>query len=167
MKYTGTGQVVDADFLEVKWVGESKGGNAVEIKIKNAINMGNIEWTYAEKNDIVPNIEFTSCYNNTNEASSSTEETWEVYVNGSISQAADGIILGAGKLYVDNTLIALSRGGGTFTVEREYRNINADGDRGPVKGRVRMEGSVAKLSMNVLTILDSIQKLYTSIEASA
>ena len=139
----------------------------INFKIKNAINMGNIEWTYAEKNDIVPNIEFTSCYNNTNEASSSTEETWEVTVNGSISQAADGIILGAGKLYVDNTLIALSRGGGTFTVEREYRNINADGDRGPVKGRVRMEGSVAKLSMNVLTVLDSIQKLYTSIEASA
>ena len=167
MKYTGTGQVVDADFREVKWVGESKGGNAVEIKIKNAINMGNIEWTYAEKNDIVPNIEFTSCYDNTNEASSSTDETWELYMNGVISQAADGIILGAGKLYVDNTLIALSRGGGSFNVEREYRQINADGDRGPVKGRVRMEGSVAKLSMNVLTMLDSIQKLYTSIEASA
>lgn len=167
MKYTGTGKVEDADFREVKWVGESKGGNAVEIKIKNAINMGNIEWTYAEKNDIVPNIEFTSCYDNTNEASSSTDETWELYVNGTISQAADGIILGAGKLYVDGNLIALSRGGGSFNVEREYRNINADGDRGPVKGRVRMEGSIAKLSMNVLTILDSLQNLYTSIQASA
>lgn len=167
MKYTGTGKVLDADFREVKWVGETKGGNALTITITNAINMGNIEWTYAEKNDIVPNIEFTSCYTNTNEASSSTDETWEVYVNGSIANAADGIVLGAGKLYVDNNLIALSRGGGSFTVEREYRQINADGDRGPVKGRVVMEGSVAKLSMNVLTMLDNIQKLYTSVEASA
>lgn len=167
MKITGTGEVTSADFKEAKWVGTTKGGNAITIKIRNAINMGNIEWQYAEKNDVVPNIEFTSCYDNTDEASSSTEETWEVEINGTAPTGAAAIILGAGKLYVDNNLIALSRGGGQFTVEREYRNINADGDRGPVKGRVVMEGSVAKLSMNVLTMLDNIQNLYTSIEASA
>ena len=166
MKIKGTGAVTSSDFKEVKWVGTTKGGNAITIKIFNAINMGNIEWQYAEKNDVVPNIEFTSCYDNTDEASSSTEETWEIEINGAPTGAA-AIILGAGKLYVDNNLIALSRGGGQFTVEREYRNINADGDRGPVKGRVVCEGATAKLSMNVLTMLGNVQNLYSCIEVSA
>lgn len=166
MKITGTGAVTSADFKEVKWVGTTKGGSACTIKIKDAMNMGNIEWQYAEKNDVVPNIEFTSCYDNTDEASTSTEETWEVEVDGTLSGSSQ-ILLGAGKLYVDNNLIGLSRGGGQFTVEREFRNINADGDRGPVKGRVVMEGSVAKISMNVLTMLGNMQNLYACIEASA
>lgn len=166
MKIKGTGAVTSADFKEVKWVGTTKAGSACTIKILNAMNMGNIEWQYAEKNDVVPNIEFTACYDNTDEASTSTEETWEVEVDGTLTGAAQ-ILLGAGRLYVDNNLIALSRGGGQFTVEREFRNINADGDRGPVKGRVVMEGSVAKLSMNVLTMLGNMQNLYACIEASA
>ena len=166
MKITGTGAVTSADFKEVKWVGTTKGGNAITIKILNAINMGNIEWQYAEKNDVVPNIEFTSCYDNTDEASTSTAETWEVEVDGTLTGAAQ-ILLGAGRLYVDNNLIALSRGGGQFTVEREFRNINADGDRGPVKGRIVCEGATAKLSMNVLTMLGNVQNLYSCIEVSA
>jgi len=166
MKIKGTGAVTSADFKEVKWVGTTKGGSACTIKITDAMNMGNIEWQYAEKNDVVPNIEFTSCYDNTDEASTSTEETWSVEVDGTLTGAAQ-ILLGAGRLYVDNNLIALSRGGGQFTVEREFRNINADGDRGPVKGRVVCEGATAKLSMNVLTMLGNVQNLYSCIEVSA
>lgn len=166
MKITGTGAVTSADFKEVKWVGTTKGGNACTITISDAMNMGNIEWQYAEKNDVVPNIEFTSCYDNTDEASTSTAETWSVEIDGTLSGAAQ-ILLGAGKLYVDNNLIALSRGGGQFTVEREFRNINADGDRGPVKGRIVCEGATAKLSMNVLTMLGNVQNLYSCIEVSA
>lgn len=167
MTITGTGAVTSADFKEISWVGLTKGGNAITITIHNAINMGNIDWTFAEKNDVVPSIEFTACYDNTNAASSSTVEPFEIEINGSLTSGADEIILGAGKFYVGDNLVALTRGGGQFVVEREYREINADGDRGPVKGRVHMEGSRPKLTMNVLTMLTSVSELYSSISVSA
>lgn len=167
VKITGTGSVTDADFHDVKWVGTTKGGKAVTIEIKDAMNMGNMEWTYAEKNDIVPSITFTGTYDNTDEAASDTTENWSIEIEGSsLPEGADSIILGAGKLYIGEKLVALSRGGGSFNVTREYRRINADGDRGPVKGRVVMETSEATLTMNVLTVLASIADLYTSIETS-
>ena len=166
-KYIGTGEVSSADFKEISWVGLTKSGNAVTIKLHNAINMGNIDWTFAEKNDVVPSIEFTACYDNTDAASDSNIEPFEIEVNGSSVNASDGIILGAGKFYIGGTLVALTRGGGKFTVEREYRKINADGDRGAVKGRVRMESSSPKLTMNVLTMLANLSSLYSSIEVSA
>lgn len=167
MKITGTGVVASGDFKEVKWVGLTKGGNAITIKLFNAINKGNIDWTIAEKNDIVPQVEFEACYDNTNEAASSTEEPFEIYINGSLVSGADEIVLGAGKFYVNNTLVALSRGGGKFTVEREYREINADGDRGAVKGRVVMESSRPKMQLNALTMLSNLTSLYSSLEVSA
>ena len=167
MKITGTGVVASGDFKEVKWVGLTKGGNAITIKLFNAINKGNIDWTIAEKNDIVPQVEFEACYDNTNEAASSTEEPFEICINGSLVSGADEIVLGAGKFYINNTLVALSRGGGKFTVEREYREINADGDRGAVKGRVVMESSRPKMQLNALTMLSNLTSLYSSLEVSA
>lgn len=167
MKITGTGVVASGDFKEVKWVGLTKGGNAITIKLFNAINKGNIDWTIAEKNDIVPQVEFEACYDNTNEAASNTEEPFEIYINGSLVSGADEIVLGAGKFYINNTLVALSRGGGKFTVEREYREINADGDRGAVKGRVVMESSRPKMQLNALTMLSNLTSLYSSLEVSA
>ena len=167
MKITGTGVVASGDFKEVKWVGITKGGNAITIKLFNAINKGNIDWTIAEKNDIVPQVEFEACYDNTNEAASSTEEPFEIYINGSLVSGADEIVLGAGKFYINNTLVALSRGGGKFTVEREYREINADGDRGAVKGRVVMESSRPKMQLNALTMISNLTSLYSSLEVSA
>lgn len=167
MKITGTGVVASGDFKEVKWVGLTKGGNAITIKLFNAINKGNIDWTIAEKNDIVPQVEFEACYDNTNEAASSTEEPFEIYINGSVVSGADEIVLGAGKFYINNTLVALARGGGKFTVEREYREINADGDRGAVKGRVVMESSRPKMQLNALTMLSNLTSLYSSLEVSA
>ena len=164
--YIGTGAVTSADFKSCRWVGTTKGGNAVTITLNNAINMGNIEWTFAEKNDVVPSIEFQACYDNENEAASTTVEPWSVSIDGSVSSGASEIILGAGKFYIGENLVALTRGGGSFNVEREYREINADGDRGAVKGRVVMESSRAKLTMNVLTMLTKLTDLYTSIEAS-
>lgn len=166
-KIIGTGAVAASDFKEVSWVGLTKGGNAVTIKLHNAINMGNLDWTFAEKNDVVPSIEFTACYENTDAASDSTLEPFEIEINGTVSPGASEIILGAGKFYINGTLVALTRGGGQFTVEREYREINADGDRGAVKGRVVMESSRPKLTMNVLTMLTAVTSLYSSIEVSA
>ena len=165
-KYIGTGEVISADFKTVKWVGKTKGGKAVTIELTDAINMGNIEWTMAEKNDIVPSIEFQACYENTDNASDSTTEPWSIETDDSTTAGASEIVLGAGVFYIGSDAVALTRGGGTFKVEREYREINADGDRGAVKGRVVMESSRAKLSMNVLTMLTRLTDIYTSIAAS-
>ena len=164
--YIGTGEVVSADFKVVKWIGKTKGGQDVIIELKDAINMGNIEWTIAEKNDIVQNIEFQACYSNTNAASSSNTEPWSITTDSATTAGANEIVLGAGTFYVGGTAIALTRGGGAFNVEREYREINADGDRGAVKDRVVMESSRAKLSFGALTMLTKLTDLYTSISAS-
>lgn len=165
-KYIGTGEVISADFRSIKWIGKTKGGKDVVIEVSNAINMGNIEWTMAEKNDVVQNIEFQACYTNTDSASASNTEPWSITIDSSTTAGASEIVLGAGVFYVDGTAVALTRGGGAFNVEREYREINADGDRGAVKGRVVMESSRAKLSFNALTMLTRLTDIYNAIAAS-
>lgn len=162
--YRGTGLVTDAEFKTVKWEGKTKGGKAVTITLNNAINMGNIDWTFAEKNDVVAAVTFTAAYTNTNAHNESTQEAWTVEVDDTMAEGAAEIMLGAGVFYVGNTAVALTRGGGQFTVEREYREINADDDFGPVKGRVVIDGARATLTMNVLTILTRLSDLYGSIE---
>ena len=164
--YIGTGAVSSSDFKAVKWIGKTKGGQDIIIELSNAINMGNLEWTFAEKNDVVPSIEFQACYTNTDSASSSTIEPFTVTVDSATTAGASEIILGAGTFYVGGTQVALTRGGGSFNVEREYREINADGDRGAVKGRVVIESSRARLTLNVLTMLTKLTDLYPAIAAS-
>lgn len=69
--------------------------------------------------------------------------------------SAEDIILGEGVFAIGATDIGLTRGGGQFVVEREYKQIEADGDFGPVKGRIRKVKSVAKLTLNALELLVS------------
>lgn len=161
-KYQGTGAVTSADYHAVKWVGKDKGGNAVTITLPKAINMGNIDWTFAEKDDVVAAVTFTAVYSNTDATSSSTTEPWTVEIAGSTAGAAE-VLMGAGIFYIDNTAVALTRGGGSFNVEREFREINADGDRGPVEGRIVMEGSRASLTLNTLQILTRVSELYPAL----
>lgn len=74
-------------------------------------------------------------------------------------------ILGYGVFNVGGTDIALTRGGGQFTIERTYKEVVADGDYGPVKGRVRKDGSRAKLVMRALEIIsDNIPKMYPAMD---
>jgi hypothetical protein len=161
-KYQGTGAIVSSDFKDVKWVGKNKAGNPVTIELKNAINLGNLDWTFADKDDTVASIEFTATYDNTNVTSKDTKEPWTLEVDGEEVGAGE-IILGAGIFYIGENAIALSRGGGKFIVEREYREIEADGDRGPVKDRIVLDRSVPKLTMNILTILAKVSELYPAI----
>ena len=56
--YTGTGEVSASDYKEVKWVGKSKDGKAVTIRMKKAINLGNLDWTFKEKDDVVASLTF-------------------------------------------------------------------------------------------------------------
>jgi len=162
-KITGTGAITSADFKAVKWVGKTKDGKAVTVKLTDAINLGNIEWTFAEKDDVVAQVVFTACYDNTDSTATSTAEPWEVETSGQTAGAGE-IMLGAGIFYVGDTAIALTRGGGSFNVEREMREINADGDRGPVKDRIVMEGSRATLTMNTLQILTRMADLYAGVD---
>jgi len=69
--------------------------------------------------------------------------------------ATEKILLGMGKVTIGTTLVALTRGGGSFNVEREIRQIEADGDRGPVKGRIVIDTEVAKISFKGLDIFTS------------
>ena len=158
--YQGTGEVVTADFNNVKWVGKTKGGKAVEISLTDAINRENINLAFVEKDDTINTLTFEACYNNTDTASTSTVEPWTIKVEQTPTAGASEILLGAGIFYIGSTAVALTRGGGSFVVEREYREINADGDRGAVKDRVVMDTSRAKLTMNALTWLTSMADMW-------
>jgi hypothetical protein len=65
---------------------------------------------------------------------------------------ADKILLGTGVFSVGGVPVALTRGGGQFVVERTFRQIEADGDFGPVEGRQVIDGSVARLTVNGLDV---------------
>lgn len=162
----GTGAVVDADFKNVKWVGKTKDGHDVEIALTNAINLGDIDWTFAEKNDTVPALTFTSAYTGDE---TDTTEPWTVKTDDATTAGKGEIVLGAGVFYIGSNQVALTRGGGSFKVVREFRRINADGDRGAVKGRVVCEGSEATLTLNALTFLTNLPDLYaaTAVQSTA
>lgn len=162
----GTGQVLTADFKSVKWVGKTKGGDAVTIELDDAINMGNINWTFAEKDDVVPQIVFTACYSNTDAHISDTTEPWKISYDSGVDAGADEILLGAGLFYIGSDPIALTRGGGSFDVARTFRQINADDDMGPVKDRVVITDSVATLTMNVLTMLTNVLDYYPAVSTT-
>lgn len=161
-KYQGTGVVTSADFHSVTWTGRTKDGNSVIITMPDAINMGNLDWTFAEKDDVVAQVVFTAAYSNTNSMvleEDDMKEPWTIEFTSGSSESGN-IILGAGVFAIDGTDIALTRGGGSFNVEREFRQINADGDRGAVKGRVVMDASNATMTLNALQILTKLADLY-------
>ncbi|WP_415342412.1 hypothetical protein [Clostridium perfringens] len=75
------------------------------------------------------------------------------------------ILLGYGVFYIGSTPIGLTRGGGQFTIEKEIRNIEADGDRGPVKDRIVQDKATPKLTINTLEVIsENISKLYAGIK---
>lgn len=81
---------------------------------------------------------------------------------------AEKILLGAGVVSVGTTPIGLTRGGSAFVVEREYRHIEADGDRGIVKGRTVIDSENAKLTVNALELFKAsdMKKYYPGIDVT-
>lgn len=76
-------------------------------------------------------------------------------------------LLGEGVFYIGEVPIGLTRGGGQFLVEREIRQIEADGDKGPVKGRNKIDKSTPKLVVNALQIIgDNLPKMYPGVKVS-
>lgn len=62
------------------------------------------------------------------------------------------IVTTSGATAVD---VGLTRGGGQFTVEREYRDIESDGAYGPVMGLTRLIRETPKLTIRGLEMLQS------------
>lgn len=63
------------------------------------------------------------------------------------------IVFGKAVVLVDDELIGLTRDGVKFSVEYEYRAIEADGDRAKVKGRIIKEKAIPKAEINHLELL--------------
>lgn len=166
----GTGIISSADYKDVVFTGKTVNGKSVVITLKDAINKGNIDLSMVEKDDTVAQLVFTGTYSNTDAMVSSAsdyEEPWTIAYSGTASDAAGGtILLGAGIVSIGGTDVALTRGGSQFTVEREFRNINADGDRGTVQGRVVIDGSEATLTLNALTFLTSMADAFAAISTT-
>lgn len=167
--FTGNGgNIASADFHVLTWTGKTKGGNACKITLENAINRGNIDWALADKNEVVPALEFEACYDNADkQADATTACPWKVEIDGETAAGSKEILLGLGVFAIDDVDVALCRGGGQFTVEREFREIAADGDKGAVKDRVVIDTERAKLKMNVLTMLTNMATFYPAMKEEA
>lgn len=172
MKYGGAGKVLDTDFKYVKWVGKTKGGQEIMIEMPKAFCRSNPDWIFAEKNDTTPEIEFEGVYTDEDLAAGNRSEPWSITMADGLEAGNGEILLGAGLFYVGTTAenaekVGLTRGGGSFVVEREYREINADGDPGAVEGRISQDSGRPKLKMNALQWLTKLSTLYAGLEPRA
>ncbi len=78
------------------------------------------------------------------------------------------ILLGMGVFKINEVAIGLTRGGGQFTVEKEMREITADGDRGTYKDRVVQDSSRPKLKLSALEVIsENLPKLYPALSVTA
>ena len=167
--YTGAGQVLDTDYKYVKWVGKTKAGKAVTIEMEKAFCRSNPDWTFAEKDDVVPELEFEGVYNDATLANGDRTEPWKITMADGVEAGNGEILLGVGKFYVGTakasaTCVGLTRGGGSFAVEREYREINADEDPGAVEGRIDQTSGRPKLKMKTLQWLTKLPTLYSGMK---
>lgn len=167
--YTGSGVINDdTDYHYVCWIGKTKSGKPLKIEIFDAINLGNIDLTFAEKDDVIPEIVMTATYDDEKLAAGDRTEPWKLTAPEGVTVSNGAVVLGAGKFCLgsspeDAVVVGLSRGGGKFEVERENRLIAADDDPGPVKGRIQQEGGVVRLTMHTLQWLGSFADLYPGI----
>lgn len=164
---TGAGRVSAEDFRYVKWVGRTKGGKPVQIELENAFCRSNPDWKFEEKNDTTAEVEFEGAYDDAKLAEDDRTEPWKLTCDGVEAGNAE-IVLGVGKFYIgtsadDAEYVGLTRGGGSFVVEREFREINADGDPGLVRDRVEKESARPKLKLVALQWLTKATKLYSCI----
>lgn len=169
--FTGTGQILDTDYKYVKFVGKTKGGKAVQIEMPQAICLSNPDWKFEEKNDTTAEVEFSGVYDDEKLAAGDRTEPWKITYADGIEDNSASIILGVGAFYIGTSStnakkVALTRGGGSFVVERNIREINADDDPGPVKGRLHQEEGRPKLKLVALQWITRITDLYSGIKTA-
>ena len=166
--YTGTGNVSAADVRYVKWEGKTKGGKAIVIELEKAFCRSNPDWTFEEKNDTTAEVEFEGMYDDAKLAAGDRTEPWLLTLPDGLTAGNAEILLGVGKFSVGKTkddaeYVGLTRGGGSFMVEREYREINADDDPGLVEDRVVKTFGRPKLKLTALQWLTKVSDLYACI----
>ena len=169
--YTGRGNVTSADTRYIKWEGKTKGGLPVTIELEKAFCRSNPDWTFEEKNDATPEIEFEGMYTDEKLAAGDRSEPWKLTLPEGLSAGNEEILLGVGRFSVGKTKddavsVGLTRGGGSFVVEREFREINADDDPGLVEGRVEKTSGRPKLKLTALQWLSKVSDLYSCVEAA-
>lgn len=167
--YTGAGNVTDADVRYVKWEGVTKGGLPIVIELDNAFCNSNPDWAFEEKNDTTPEVEFEGMYEDEKLAAGDRTEPWKLTLPDGLTAGNGEILLGVGRFSIGKTKddavsVGLTRGGGSFVVEREYREINADDDPGKVKGRVDKTSGRPKLKLTALQWLSKVSTLYACVE---
>ena len=166
--YTGAGQVTADDIRYVKWVGRTKGGAAVQIELEKAICRSNPDWKFEEKNETTVEVEFEGLYDDEALAADDRTEPWKLTVPEGVTAGNGEIVLGVGKFYIgtnaeDAVAVGLTRGGGSFVVEREYRDIAADEDPGSVEGRILKDTGRPKLKLVALQWLTKAPQLYSCV----
>lgn len=166
--YTGAAQVTDSDIRYVKWVGKTKAGLPIQIELPEAFCRSNPDWVFAEKNETTPEVEFEAVYDDEKLAAGDRTEPWKLTLPEGMKAGNEEILLGVGKFYIgtseeDAQPVGLTRGGGSFVVEREYRDINADDDPGSVKGRISKDTGRPKLKLTALQWLTKVDKLYSCV----
>ena len=167
--YTGAAQVTASDYRYLKWVGKTKKGLPVQIELPEAICRSNPDWAFEEKNETTPEIEFEGVYNDEALAADDRTEPWILTLPDGLTAGNEEILLGVGKFYIGTTkddavYVGLTRGGGSFVVEREFRDINADDDPGSVKDRISKDTGRPKLKLNMLQWLSKVSNLYSCIQ---
>lgn len=170
--YTGSAQVTAEDIRYIKWVGRTKAGLPVQIELPEAICRSNPDWAFEEKNETTPEVEFEGLYDDEKLAQDDRTEPWILTLPDGLTAGNGEIILGVGKFYIGKTAedavhVGLTRGGGSFMVEREYRDINADDDPGSVKDRISKDTGRPKLKFTALQWLTKAPMLYACVQASA
>ena len=75
--------------------------------------------------------------------------------HGVTTETVKRLFIDAGAVYLnydeaDERLLGATRGGNTFTIEQEVREIEVDGARGPVKGLRRVTSVRAQIVANLL-----------------
>lgn len=170
--YTGAGQVSASDGRYIKWVGRTKAGTAVQIEMEKAICRSNPDWKFEEKNETTVEVEFEGLYDDEKLAADDRTEPWKLTVPDGTTAGNGEIVLGVGKFYIgtssaDAKPVGLTRGGGSFVVEREYRDITADEDPGSVEGRILKDTGRPKLKLIALQWLTKVPELYACVSKVA
>lgn len=167
--YTGAGQVSAADTRYVKWVGKTKGGKPIQIEMEKAFCRSNPDWKFEDKNETTPELEFEGLYDDAKLANDDRTEPWKITLPDDLKEGVDEILLGAGRFHIGKTAsdakpVALTRGGGSFVVEREYRDIGADGDPGSVEGRISQDTGRPKLKLTALQWITRVAEMYPGLK---
>ena len=77
------------------------------------------------------------------------------------------ILLGQGAFKIDGVIVGLTRGGGSFGIEQEIKDIEADGDYGPVKGRQKIIKRIPKIKLKRLQkVLADFTKMYPNMKTT-